>query len=341
MKNKKILIFGGSGSLGQTLIKRLHEENDVLVFSRDEAKHWTIKNDFNSENLSFSVGDIRDIHRVKEILFQFNPNIVIMASALKQVDTCELSPYESVQTNILGIHNIVSAVEENINRLTNLESVLMVSTDKACSPVNVYGMCKSVSERLVTVRSKGEHNNNVKFIAVRYGNVLDSRGSIIPLFNHQVKTRDSLTVTHPSMTRFLMTLDDSVDLIVTTLEKSQSGETWIPKLKSMRIMDLAEIYAEMYDKKIIYTGIRPGEKLHEALVSESESSRAVDIESHYVLKPSYTTQLSETIFEYSSEQDVMTKEELKEYLMGLSLLERDAEEFIGRNIKEYIRGEIK
>lgn len=332
------MIFGGSGSLGQTLIKRLHKDNTVLVFSRDEAKHWTIRNDFNSDNLLFSVGDIRDMNRVKEMLLQFNPNIVIMASALKQVDTCELSPYESVQTNIIGINNIVSAVEENIIRLKSLESVLMVSTDKACSPVNVYGMCKSVSERLVTVRSKYEHTKGVKFIGVRYGNVLDSRGSIIPLFQHQVKTQECLTVTHPDMTRFLMTLDDSVDLILTTLEKSKSGETWIPKLKSMKIVDLAEIYSEMYNKKIVFTGIRPGEKIHESLVSECESTRATDIGSHYVIRPSYSSELSNDIFEYSSKQDILSKEELKSHLTNLSILDRNINDFTGRTIEEYKRG---
>ena len=241
--NKRIIIFGGSGSLGQTLIKRLYKNNNLMIFSRDEAKHWTIKNNFKSKNISFAVGDIRDKNRVEEVMVRFNPNIVLMASALKQVDTCELSPFESVQTNILGINNIVDVVEKNVNSLTDTESVLMISTDKACAPTNVYGMCKSVAERLVLIKSKDI--KSVKFAAVRYGNVLDSRGSILPLFKHQVQTQEFLTVTHEDMTRFIMTLDDSVNLILTTLERSSHGETWIPKLKAMKIQDLAEIYRDV------------------------------------------------------------------------------------------------
>ena len=336
LKEKRILIFGGSGSLGQTLVNRLHEDNNVLVFSRDEAKHWTIKNEFNSENLSFAVGDIRDKNRIREITSRFNPNIIIMASALKQVDTCELSPYESVQTNILGINNIVDVVEEDLGRLSNLETVLMVSTDKACSPTNVYGMCKSVAERLVLVKSKT--TNTVKFVAVRYGNVLDSRGSILPLFNHQVRCQDFLTLTHGDMTRFLMTLDDSVDLILTTIEKGKSGETWIPKLNAMRIIDLAEIYAEMHDKKIKVTGIRPGEKIHESLISESESIRVVEQKNHYVISPSYDQPISDKIFEYSSEGSCLSKHDLKLYLDSLNILDRSSDSFVGKKIQEYKRG---
>jgi len=332
MKNKKIIIFGGSGSLGQTLLKRLYKYNKILVFSRDEAKHWTIKNKFNSDNLLFSVGDIRDKNRVEEILVRFNPNIIIMASALKQVDTCELSPYESVKTNILGINNIVDVVESKLKDLTDLESVLMVSTDKACSPTNVYGMCKSVAERLVLVKST--NIDSVKFVAVRYGNVLDSRGSIIPLFKHQVQTQDHLTVTHPDMTRFLMTLDDSVDLILTTLENANTGETWIPKLDAMKIIDLANIYAKKYDKTIKFTGIRPGEKIHESLVSDSESIRTVERENHYVIRPSYDRPISENVFEYSSADFCLDKEKLKVYLDDLSILDRNIEEFVGKTICE-------
>ena len=310
--NKKIIIFGGSGSLGKTLIKRLHSDNQLMIFSRDEAKHWTIKNQFNSDNLSFAVGDIRDKNRVREIMLRFQPDIALIASALKQVDTCELSPFESVQTNILGINNIVDVVEENKNSL-RLQNVLMVSTDKACAPTNVYGMCKSVSERLVLIKSKDV--STIEFTAVRYGNVLDSRGSILPLFKHQVQTQDFITVTHKDMTRFIMTLDESVDLILTTLRRAYRGETWIPKLRAMRIQDLAEIYAEMYNKEIRYTGIRPGEKMHESLISASESSRVTDAGDYYVITPSYKEKTNDNIFEYTSEQDIMSKDDLKSYLL--------------------------
>tara|TARA_Y100000310_G_scaffold233643_1_gene236530 strand:+ start:2618 stop:3640 length:1023 start_codon:yes stop_codon:yes gene_type:complete len=337
MIDQKILIFGGSGSLGKSLIKRLHSQNRLLIYSRDEAKHWTIKNEFQCPELSFKVGDIRDIDRIKQVVTQFDPHIILMAAALKQVDTCELSPYESVQTNLLGIHNILGAVEQTAARLKSLRAVLMVSTDKACAPANVYGMCKAVSERIVSSFSGYENLNHIKFVTTRYGNVLDSRGSIIPLFRNQIKNEDNLTVTHPEMTRFMMTLDDSVDLILTALKEGATGETWVPKIKAMKIMDLANIYAKLYHKQIVFSGIRPGEKMHEALVSAPESTRTHDTGSHYVIKPSYTSDTRDKVFEYTSSQDVLTEEALEEFLQGLNLLHQDIEDFVGKTIQEHIR----
>jgi len=337
MINQKILIFGGSGSLGKSLIKRLHSQNRLLIYSRDEAKHWTIKNEFQLPNLSFKVGDIRDIDRVKQVITQFDPHTILMAAALKHVDTCELSPYESIQTNLLGIHNILGAVEQTVARLKSLRAVLMVSTDKACAPANVYGMCKALSERIVASFSGYKNLNHIKFITTRYGNVLDSRGSIIPLFRNQIKNEDHLTVTHPEMTRFMMTLDDSVDLIVTALKEGVTGEIWVPKIKAMKIMDLANIYAKLYHKQIVVSGIRPGEKMHEALVSPPESIRTHDIGSHYIIKPSYTSNTQGKAFEYTSSQDVLTEEALESFLQGLNLLHQDIEDFVGKTIQEHIR----
>lgn len=320
MINKKILIFGGSGSLGRTLIKRLYLKNSLLIYSRDEAKHWAIKNNFKSPNLFFKVGDIRDVERIKQVIVQFDPEIILIASALKQVDTCELSPYESVQTNLLGPHNVVRAIEATVPQLKSLHSVLMVSTDKACAPANVYGMCKAISERIVSSFSNFKNVSHIKFINTRYGNVLDSQGSIIPLFRSQIKKQEDLTVTHPDMTRFLMTLDDSVDLILIALEKGLSGETWVPKIKSMKIMDLASLYANLYNKKIIISGIRPGEKMHESLVSYSESLRTYETENHYIIKSSCCDKIQDKAFEYDSLQDVLANDKLKTYLEKLSLL---------------------
>lgn len=337
MIDKKILIFGGSGSLGKTLIKRLYPQNHLLIYSRDEAKHWTIKNEFHPPNISFQVGDIRDIDRVKQVITQFDPHTILMAAALKHVDTCELSPYESVQTNLLGIHNILSAVEQTASRLKSLRAVLMVSTDKACAPANVYGMCKSISERIISSFSRYENLSHIKFVTTRYGNVLDSRGSIIPLFRNQIKNEDHLTVTHPEMTRFMMTLDDSVDLILTALKEANTGETWIPKIKAMKIMDLANIFAKIHHKQVVISGIRPGEKMHEALVSRSESIRTRDIGSHYIIRPSYTSDIQQEAFEYTSSQDVLTEELLEKFLQSLNLLHQDIEDFVGKTIKEQIR----
>jgi UDP-glucose 4-epimerase len=337
MKNlsgKKILIFGGSGSLGQALIKRLHGNNELCVYSRDEAKHWTIKNDFKSENLQFLVGDIRDLNRVEESIKRFRPNIIIIASALKQVDTCELSPFESIQTNIIGINNIVDSICRNIETMNAfLETVLMVSTDKACAPVNIYGMCKAIAERVVT--SKAVDHTTPKFVGVRYGNVLESRGSIIPLFRHQAMKADAFTVTHEKMTRYLMTLDDSIDLIIDTVQKAKSGEIWLPKLRSMSIIDLAEIFSKKFSKPIKIIGMRPGEKLHEDLISEAESVRVQDIGSHYVLSPAHEkVSKGENLFNYTSGDDVMSKSELESYLNSIGILDLDLNAFPGKHIEE-------
>jgi len=334
MKNKKIVIFGGTGSLGVALIRRLVADNELLIYSRDEAKHWTIRNQMAHPNLKFMVGDVRDQERVSECLIKFRPNVVIIAAALKQVDTCELSPYESIQTNVVGVKNIVDGVERNMPILGDeLETVLMVSTDKACAPVNVYGMCKALAERLVSSRSID--NDSVRFVGVRYGNVLESRGSIIPLFRHQALYADAFTLTHPGMTRFLMTLDDSIDLIIHAAEHAKSGEIVLPRLKSMLIQDLAEIFSERANKPIKIIGLRPGEKLHESLISESESPRISQDKDHYILGPAHEiVESSADMFSYTSADDVMGKAELLEYLTSIDMLDRDMDEFPGKHIEE-------
>ena len=317
----KYMIFGGSGSLGKALIKRLVESNKLHIFSRDEAKHWKIRNDHNHDpNLRFHVGDIRDYSRVEEVILKTDPDIIIMAAALKQVDTCELSPNECVSTNITGTQNIVRAVERNFKTL-NIKTTLLVSTDKACEPLNTYGMCKAVSEKIVVSREYF-YDSEPRFVCVRYGNVLSSRGSIIPLFHHQAKHDEFVTLTHKDMTRFIMTLDDSVDLILHTIKNSKSGEIWIPKLKAMKIYDLASIFAKKYGKEIKTIGVRPGEKMHESLICEAESLRTRDTNTHYVISPSHKKiDSSITQFEYTSSDDIVSVNELEDYLVSLGMLE--------------------
>lgn len=338
IKDEKILIFGGTGSLGQSLVRRYRSLNELVLFSRDEAKHWTIKNNLPiNSNVKFIVGDVRDVNRVKEALVRTNPTIVIMASALKQVDTCELSPYESVQTNLLGIKNIVDSVSSLNGKLNSLHTVLMISTDKACAPTNVYGMCKAISERIVTTESK--NSSTVKFLGVRYGNVLESRGSIIPLFKHQILHNEFLTITHEEMTRFIMTLDQSIDLIQKTILEGNSGEIWIPNLKSMRILDLAQIFAGKFNKPIKFTGIRPGEKLHEDLISAPESIRTRKLLDHFIIDTPFHEPISQNkIFTYSSNTNILGKTELSIYLDSIGIFEKNISDFIGRNIEEIDTG---
>lgn len=337
---EKYLIIGGTGSLGRKLIERLLPDAEVAVYSRDEAKHWTIRNELLTgplatrlTSLRFFVGDVRDPSRVRDVLRQYAPTTVIVAAALKQVDTCELSPTESVLTNLIGTQNVVAAVNEMSSPPLK---VLFVSTDKACSPVNVYGMCKAISERVVTSQAKGQQPNAVPtFLAVRYGNVLESRGSIVPLFKYQGEHGCCLTITDPDMTRFLMTLDDSVDLIQKALEFGISGETWIPRLPSMRVGDLAEVFAEKYEKPIKVIGLRPGEKKHEDLINESESTRTRKLQpaKYYIIGPAYDAGSGER-FTYSSADEVMTKDRLRTYLQELGILDAHLDTFKGRSIEE-------
>ena len=333
--SKRFLIFGGTGSLGKKLIERLLPKGYVSVFSRDEAKHWTIKNEYaehdRADDLDFYVGDIRDKQRVADVIRQVKPDTIIIAAALKQVVTCELSPSESVLTNIVGTQNVISAVNELAP--SYLKRVLFVSTDKACSPVNVYGMCKSISERIVTSQSR-TGVPHIKYVAVRYGNVLESRGSIIPLFKFQAENAEFITVTDPEMTRFVMTLDDSVDLIEFALSNGTSGDTWIPKLKAMRIGDVAEIFSELSGKPMKLVGVRPGEKQHEDLINESESNRASERATRYVIAPAFMVGSTEKSFTYSSSQSVMSKQELKQHLSSLGIIDRPSSEYKGLSIEE-------
>lgn len=333
---KRYLIFGGTGSLGKKLIQRLLPKQHVIVFSRDEAKHWTIKNELYGhetiERLNFFVGDIRDLSRVRDVIRQAQPNIIIIAAALKQVDTCELSPNESIATNVIGTQNIIQAVNE-LNPI-DLDAVLFVSTDKACAPVNIYGMCKAISERVVTSQALAGINH-VRYLAVRYGNVLESRGSIIPLFKHQAEHASCLTVTDPNMTRFVMTLDDSVDLILRTLRTGESGTTWIPRLPAMRIGDLAAIFSEKSGKPINIIGLRPGEKKHEDLINESESVRTTQLTNHYIIDSAFRAGSSNR-FTYSSADNVMSKVQLLDHLQSLGIIDKPLNEFKGLSIEEIL-----
>lgn len=346
------LIIGGTGSLGRKLIERFLPFRDVAVYSRDEAKHWTIRNELLNDQtlharlkpqgpsspravgaLQFFVGDIRDRMRLKDVIRQYRPSTIIIAAALKQVDTCELSPNESVMTNLVGTQNVIDVVNELDQK--SLAEVLFVSTDKACAPVNVYGMCKSISERIVTSQLR-TGLLGVRYLCVRYGNVLESRGSIIPLFKFQAETAESLTVTDPDMTRFVMTLDDSVTLIEHALTHGKNGDIWIPRLPSMRIGDLAELFSERVNKPINIVGLRPGEKMHEDLINLSESIRAVSVkDTHYVLKPAFIPSAGNA-FTYSSCDDVMSKEQLSRHLHKLGILDWSLDKFKGRHIEEIV-----
>lgn len=340
---QRILIIGGTGSLGQTLIRRFLLEgksNKVLVVSRDESKQWTLRNEYKGKSdLSFEVGDIRDQNRMSQIIKKFRPNNIIMAAALKQVDTCERTPEESIKTNLLGIQSVLDAVDCIQEKDEWLKNVLLVSTDKACEPINVYGMCKAISERLVT--SRNDASSYVRHVAVRYGNVLESRGSILPLFKWQAENSDFFTVTHQDMTRFIMTLDESVNLIENALSNMlQGGSIIVPKLDSMRIMDLAEIFSEIHGKPIKFTGIRPGEKMHESMVGVSESIRTDEFENHFIINsPLSPIKNDAKSFEFSSGNHsiILSKEKLRNRLETLGIFKMSSKDFrFGKKIEEIV-----
>jgi len=297
LHGKRVLVTGGTGSMGGTFVRRvlsgaLGTPKKVIVFSRDEAKqhdmrmsylHRTAATDeviydnFRSV-LEFRIGDVRDYGDVCSAVK--SADIVVNAAALKQVPTCEYFPAQAVLTNCLGAANIVRAIEENGYPV---EAVVGVSTDKACKPVNVMGMTKALQERILI--SANVLNRRTRFVCVRYGNVLASRGSVIPLFHEQIANGGPVTLTDPKMTRFLLSLDEAVDTVLAALRGAKAGETYIPRAPAASMLNIAKALIGRRRVKIEVTGIRPGEKLHEVLVSEEEIHHCARRGPYYVIRP--------------------------------------------------------
>jgi len=323
IENKIILIFGGTGSLGNALVDRYLLNNKMHLYSRDESKHWKIALDRNHpNNLDFIIGDIRNKDKVCQTMIRINPDIIIIAAAMKHIDKCEFETNESIETNLIGTKNILDGIETHKLLLNNLKSTCFISTDKACSPVNVYGMCKAISETLIVEKSK--YIPEFKFVAVRYGNVLNSRGSIIPML-HTIGQNNNITefkLTDEKMTRFVMTLEQSVDLIEHALLYAESGDIVIPKLISLNVIDLIEIFSEIYNKPMVISGLRPGEKLLESLINETQSSRLKFHKDGWMyIKPSFKKiDYNNDIKDYNSTINPLSKEELKIYLKNLNLI---------------------
>ena len=278
IKNKKILIIGGTGALGKTLVRRYYDSNEIIVLSRDEHKHYHLQKEY--PNVHSIIGDVKDKGSIKNCLFRFKPQIVINAAALKHVPICEDDPFESVKTNIMGHQNVIESVTE----VGNTETLIFVSTDKACNPINVYGMCKSISESLYIEYAK--QRDVPKVVLVRYGNVLESTGSVIPFFKSLLeKDCDSLPITHKDMTRFLLSLEQATDLIDWAFDSKHShGKIAIPKIKALKVTDIANVLIKSYglDIPLKYIGIRRGEKLHEEMISNEEWMRTEEYENFLI-----------------------------------------------------------
>ncbi len=282
LNNKSILVTGGTGSFGKKFVelalKKYKKINRLIVFSRDELKQSEMAKIFSKQKfdcIRYFIGDVRDEKRLE--IATRNVDIIIHAAALKQVPSTEYNPFECIQTNVMGAQNIISCAIKN-----NVKKVLALSTDKAVSPINLYGASKLCSDKLFTGAQSYAGSQNTIFSVARYGNVMNSRGSVIPLFMSQ-KNSKFLTITDKRMTRFNITLNEAVEMVLWTLKNSLGGEIIVPKIPSYRILDLAQAISPK--NKLKYTGIRPGEKIHEELITSSESAQTLDLGKYYAILP--------------------------------------------------------
>jgi UDP-N-acetylglucosamine 4,6-dehydratase len=282
-KNQVVLVTGGTGSFGKKFTKMLLEEKQpkkIIIFSRDELKqHEMQMGGYNHESLRYFIGDIRDRDRLVRAMH--GVDIVVHAAALKQVPACEYNPMEAIKTNIMGTANVVEAALD-----AGVKKVLMVSTDKAVSPANLYGATKLAAEKLTIQSNAYAGGSATRFSCVRYGNVVGSRGSIVPLFLKQ-RAGGRITVTDDRMTRFWLSLEQGVRFVINCIEQMEGGEVFIPKIPSTKVTDLARAIAPQAEISII--GIRPGEKLHEMLISEDEARHTIELDKMFVVQPAEAT----------------------------------------------------
>jgi len=283
LEGKSILITGGTGSFGYKFVENLintYNVKRVVVYSRDELKQYDMQNYFKNNNLlRFFIGDVRDKYRLEEAMRGID--IVIHAAALKQVPAAEYNPMECIKTNIHGAENIIQAALKN-----NVNKVVALSTDKAANPINLYGATKLASDKLF-IAANNMSGGRTKFSVVRYGNVVGSRGSVVPLFKKFINEESEyLPVTHEDMTRFWITLQEGVDFVIKNMDRMQGGEIFVPKIPSVKIIDLANAMAPSLNIKII--GIRPGEKIHEVMCPSDDSHLTIEFDDYYVISPSIT-----------------------------------------------------
>lgn len=298
LTNKTILITGGTGSFGKKFVRRLLDEyapKKVIIYSRDELKQTDMARTLKDDRMRYFIGDVRDLERL--CLATRNVDYIIHAAALKHVPVAEYNPFEAVKTNIIGAQNIILAALQN-----NVEKVVALSTDKAVSPANLYGATKLSMERLFMAANNYSGDGRTSFSLVRYGNVVGSRGSVIPFFREMVNQGiTDLPVTDERMTRFWITLEAAVELVIRAIDIGVGGELLIPKIPSMKITDLVKAFGDNMTYHVV--GIRPGEKLHEALISEHESRLTRDLGDIYVILPEFTSTPIEKYFAYPTIQE--------------------------------------
>ena len=283
LKNKSILITGGTGSFGKKFVKKILEKNNnikkLIIFSRDELKQYEMAKNFSSKKypqVRYFIGDVRDKERLERACEDVD--YIIHAAALKQVPAAEYNPMEFIKTNIHGTSNLIEAAIS-----ANVKKIIALSTDKAAAPINLYGATKLCSDKLFIAANNYAGKKNISFSVVRYGNVMNSRGSIIPFFKEEVK-KGFIPITDKRMTRFNITLDESVDFVLNCLKISKGGEIFIPKIPSYKVTDVAKAIDKNAKIKII--GIRPGEKIHEEMITVSDSQNTLDVKNFYIILPS-------------------------------------------------------
>jgi len=281
LNNKNILITGGTGSFGKQFVRTIlksYKPNKIIIYSRDELKQFEMAQKFNDKCMRYFIGDVRDLPRLSKAMD--GVDYVVHAAALKHVPIAEYNPMECIKTNVMGAQNIIDAVIEN-----EVPYTIALSTDKAASPANLYGASKLVSDKLFVAANNLRGNHDIKFSVVRYGNVLGSRGSVIPYFQKLIEEgATELPITDPNMTRFWITLQEGVDFVLKNFERMQGGEIFVPKIPSMKMIEMAKALAPDLPQKII--GIRPGEKLHEVMCPLDDSHLTLEFEDHFVIKPS-------------------------------------------------------
>lgn len=290
LNNKAVLITGGTGSFGkkfiETILDRFPDVKKIIIFSRDELKQSEIKQKyppFDFPQLRFFIGDVRDRERLKQACE--GVDVIIHAAAIKQVDTAEYNPTECIRTNVDGAENVIHAALE-----CGVKDVVALSTDKACAPINLYGATKLASDKLFAAANNIKGSKDIRFSIVRYGNVMGSRGSVIPFFLEKRK-EGVLPITHTEMTRFNISLQDGVDLVMFALGHHLGGEIFIPKIPSYKILDIAEAIGPDCETKVV--GIRPGEKLHEEMITDTDSLNTIDLGDYYAILPSVSMNYSE------------------------------------------------
>jgi len=298
-KNKVLLITGGTGSFGNAVLSRfLHSEgfSEIRIFSRDEKKQDDMRKKLNNKKVKFYIGDVRDKRSVDNVMH--GVDYVFHAAALKQVPSCEFFPVEAVKTNILGAENVMDSALQN-----GAKNVVILSTDKAVYPINAMGLSKAMMEKVMVAKSR--QSNGTTLCGTRYGNVMASRGSVIPLFVEQIKAGNSITITDPNMTRFMMTLEEAVDLVLYAFENGEPGDMFVQKAPATTIDTLAKALIELYqtDVPIKYIGTRHGEKLFETLVNREEMIKAIDMGDYYRI-PADNRDLNYRLFFTEGEQDV-------------------------------------